>query len=73
VSRKIPKWIFIDDRTWEAFCDRCGKREKMPLPMPISSVVKWSEYFGDKHKLCTANNAVRGAAEPRTLDGQVGI
>jgi rRNA maturation protein Nop10 len=66
VSRKIPKWIFIDDRTWEAFCDRCGKREKMPLPMPISSVVKWSEYFGDKHKLCTAH----ALAEERSDDSQ---
>lgn len=49
---KIPKWVFLDGTTGEVFCDRCGQREKMPLPMPISSMVKWCEYFGDKHKFC---------------------
>ncbi|MFH1731123.1 MAG: hypothetical protein ABIF82_05685 [Planctomycetota bacterium] len=51
-ARKIPKWIVIDANTSEAVCERCGQRERAPLPAPISSFVKWCESFGDKHKLC---------------------
>jgi hypothetical protein len=48
----IPKWIFISGRTGEAFCGRCGKGERVPLPLSIDAFVKWSEYFGEKHKGC---------------------
>ena len=57
MSRKIPKWIFIDAKTSEAFCERCGQRERLPLPAPITAFVKWAEYFGDKHNCCTATPA----------------
>lgn len=50
MSKKIPSWIRVDGTTGETYCERCGEREKPKLPMPISSYVKWSEYFGDKHK-----------------------
>jgi hypothetical protein len=52
MARKIPNWVFIDTQTNEAFCKRCGQRERPPLPAPISTFVKWCEYFGDKHKGC---------------------
>ena len=52
MNKKIPNWIFIDSETSEVYCERCGEREKPKLPMPITSFVKWSEYFGDKHKFC---------------------
>jgi hypothetical protein len=54
MSRTIPKWIFIDTRTSEAVCERCGQRERLPLPALITSFVKWCEYFGDRHKFCKA-------------------
>jgi len=49
---KIANWIFIDSKTSEIFCERCGEREKSKLPMPITAFVKWSEYFGSKHEYC---------------------
>jgi hypothetical protein len=49
---KIPSWILIDGNTGDAVCERCGTREKVPLPMPITAFVKWAEYFGEKHKMC---------------------
>jgi hypothetical protein len=52
MARKISNWVFIDTQTNEAFCKRCGQRERPPLPAPISTFVKWCEYFGDKHKGC---------------------
>jgi hypothetical protein len=62
MSRKIPKWIFIDAKTSEAFCERCGGREKIPMPLPITAFVKWSEYFGDRHKFCKANAGMSGGS-----------
>lgn len=53
--RKIPKWIFIDSNTSEMYCDRCKEREKPILPMPVTAFVRWSEYFGDRHKYCKEN------------------
>ncbi len=55
MSLKIPKWIFLDTKTGEACCERCRQRELPPLPAPVTSFVKWCEYFGDRHKFCTAN------------------
>lgn len=54
MGKKIPDWIVLDFTTGNMRCEHCGKIEKVPLPMPISSFVKWSEYFGDKHKFCKA-------------------
>ena len=51
-SDAIPQWIFIDSQTSEAICNRCGQRERPPLPAPITSFMKWCEYFGDRHKFC---------------------
>jgi hypothetical protein len=61
MARKIPNWVFIDTQTNEAFCKRCGQRERPPLPAPISTFVKWCEYFGDKHNGC----AIAGASQPQ--------
>jgi len=49
---KTPKWIFCDAITNEIYCERCGKREKMRLPMPITDFVKWCEGFGLMHRHC---------------------
>lgn len=52
MSRKIPKWIKIDGNTGEAFCERCGQREKIPIPAPIDVFLLWGKYFGAKHEFC---------------------
>ena len=49
---KIPKWIYFDGETGEIYCKICGEREKPKLPIPIDAFIKWSEYFGLKHKFC---------------------
>ncbi len=69
MARKIPNWVFIDTQTNEAFCKRCGQRERPPLPAPISTFVKWCEYFGDKHKGC----AIAVAAQPQPNIGDYNI
>jgi len=53
---KIPEWIYFDGggKYPHAKCERCQQSEPVPLPLPISAFVKWSKYFGDKHKFCTA-------------------
>ena len=58
----IPAWIVMDDRTMEIRCDRCRETETPKMPMPVTSFVKWCEYFGDKHKFCTANARNQGLA-----------
>ena len=52
MSLKIPPWVGVDFRTSEAVCERCGRKEKLPLPAPVTSFAKWCEYFGDRHKFC---------------------
>jgi hypothetical protein len=55
VNRKA--WTFVDSETSEAFCERCGGREKLPLPMPIDAFAKWAAYFNRKHKYCKPKEA----------------
>jgi rRNA maturation protein Nop10 len=49
---KIPEYLYIDIAACEACCKRCGEKEKLPLPMPISALGKWAEYIAEKHKYC---------------------
>lgn len=49
---KIPKWVFINSDTWEMFCERCLEREKVRLPMSVTAFLKFSKYFGERHKYC---------------------
>lgn len=60
MSKKLPDWVKMDCRDLSACCERCGKREIPKLPMPVSSLVKWCEYFGDMHKSCSSNAAGQG-------------
>ena len=55
----IPKWVMVSNGADSVKCTRCGAMEKVPLPMPISSFVKWCEYFGDKHKYCKPATVTR--------------
>lgn len=58
---KIPEWIyFYSGGTPHAKCERCKQSEPVPLPMLISAFVKWSEYFGDKHRFCKATAPIGG-------------
>jgi len=49
---KKIEWLYVDAETNEVFCENCGGREKMPLPMPINAFGKWVEYISEKHKYC---------------------
>ena len=49
----IPRWIIIDADANIQLCERCGAIEKLPqMPISIDEFIKWSEYFGEKHKNC---------------------
>ena len=50
--RKIPKWVFLDAKTGEVYCERCGKRDKPCLPMPVSAFDYWCRCFGEMHRRC---------------------
>ena len=53
MSRDIPNWIIIDANTQETMCKRCGESEKLPkFPIVSEAFIKWSKYFGEKHKYC---------------------
>ncbi len=64
---KIPSYIICDARTNEIVCERCGKREPLPLPMAINDFVKWSNGFALMHRLCPkpvdANGSFPSAAD----------
>lgn len=49
---KIEPYIFIDGHTGETYCERCGYREKLKLPVSVDAFIKWSEYFSLSHKDC---------------------
>lgn len=54
------RWCMIDSKTWEAVCDRCGQRERLPLPAPVSEVIKWCNVFCAKHASCEKKEETRG-------------
>jgi hypothetical protein len=66
---KIPNWIILDGMTSEAVCTHCSQRERLPLPMPISSMSKWCEYFGDRHKFCKPPTPAPASASEQTTKG----
>lgn len=52
MKSKIPEWVMIDGNTGEAVCERCGTREKIPLPMPVTAFTDWAKSYGSKHLYC---------------------
>lgn len=49
---KEVSWTFVDGNTQEIYCKRCGKREHIPLPMPVLAFTKFCDYFNEKHRAC---------------------
>ncbi len=43
---------FVDAGTQEVFCEICGKKEKLKLPLSIEALVKFIEYFNEQHRHC---------------------
>ena len=50
---KVP-WLKVDMATKDVHCERCGERERIPLPLEIKVAVKWLEYATEKHRACRA-------------------
>lgn len=50
--KSIPDWVFIDATTNEAYCERCGKRERLPLPLPWTDFRDWGINFASRHRGC---------------------
>lgn len=45
-----PSWLVLANNGLR--CQRCGKVEPMPLPMPVDGFTPWCEYIGAVHKGC---------------------
>jgi hypothetical protein len=46
-----------------ARCERCGKAEPMPLPMPADAFTPWCEFVGAVHRGCKDTGRVDVAAQ----------
>lgn len=50
MAKQIPAWIVMAENGVR--CQRCGRVEPMPQPMPADAFQPWTEYVGAVHRAC---------------------
>ena len=65
MAKKKVDWVFMDSKTTELFCDRCGERRniKDKLPLSISDFCNVMEGFAQVHSICKESNGKDGASK----------
>ena len=62
--KKTPvDWTVMDYSTQEAKCLRCGDVKKLRLPISLTALRVWGEYFIEKHRGCREEITGENGAE----------